>query len=142
MSEANTPSEDSRQPVVPSARRRSPVRRIGCMLALGVWALVMVTLCGFFLLATQEQIIISLGSAPDQVARAWLVSEPRERGLGFSWASLHQTQTERSVCVQTDIRFLLWAGTGESATYCDCYQRGGDDQPWELVSTHSGSCSP
>ncbi len=142
MSDPNPHSQTVTTELRPVGRRRSPLRRIGCAAGLILWALVMITPCGLFLLITQQQIVIPLGTAPDQVLRIWLVSEPRERGLGVSWASLHAGQSDQSVCVQTNIRFLLWAGQGEGTTYCDCFQRMSDDDPWASYSSQTGSCPP
>lgn len=128
------------QPAPPTLYRR-PLRRIGCLVGLLLWALLMLTPCGLFLLATQGQLTISLGSAPNQEVRLWLVNEARVRGLALSWPSVRPSG-DTTLCVQTETRFLLWAGSGEPATFCDCYGRTSPNEPWLSAESYTGSCQP
>ncbi|HEX2905760.1 MAG TPA: hypothetical protein VHO69_02790 [Phototrophicaceae bacterium] len=121
-------------------RERRIFRRIGCLAGLLLWALIMLLPCFLFFLATQEQITISLGDAPQQTARIWLVNEIRQRGLGLSWASVKPGTSDRTVCVQTETRFMLWVGTGPAATHCECYTRV--NAAWQPTESYNGSCAP
>ncbi|MBI5669771.1 MAG: hypothetical protein HZC41_17375 [Chloroflexi bacterium] len=122
--------------------KRSPLRRIGCGLGLLLWAVVMVSPCLLFTLATQGQITVMLGGAPNQEARIWLINEARVRGIAISWPSLHNVEGDTALCVQTDTRFFLWAGSGDPATFCECYTRIGPDDAWTAAESFSGSCQP
>jgi hypothetical protein len=42
--------------------------------------------------------------------------------------------------MQTDVRYFLWEGEGENATYCDCYQRANADAPWGYRGSTPGAC--
>lgn len=125
----------------PTLPRRHPLRRIGCLFGLLLWALLMIAPCSLFLLATQGQFTLALGSAPGQEARLWLINEARVRGLALAWPSVHQAD-EHSLCVQTDTHFLLWAGSGESATFCECYTRTSTEAGWTPTDAYSRSCQP
>jgi hypothetical protein len=80
----NTPENMS---VVPWKRPHA-LRRAGCLAGLAVWFVILLAPCAFFLMATQEQITITLGAAPEQTLRIWLINEVKERGVGISWASV------------------------------------------------------
>lgn len=130
-------------PVLPelTTTRRRPLRRVGCIIGLLLWVLLMVAPCGLFLLATQGQFTLSLGSAPHQEARLWLINEARVRGLALSLPSVHQTAAN-GLCVQVDTHFLLWAGSGEPATFCECYTRANANADWTPTASYTGSCQP
>lgn len=119
--------------------RRSPIRRLGCIIALVIWFAVLLLPCLLIVMATQQEVVISTGSAPGQNIRLWLISEIDERGFALSSASVRR-QDEASVCVQTDVRFLLWAGSADPVSYCECYQR---DSAGDLTFTEAteGVCA-
>ena len=136
----NTLTEDTPpQPAAPSGR--SPLRRLGCGCALLIWFLVLLSPCFIIVLATQGQITISQGDLPGQEVRIWLVQEANERGVGISSTSSYD-HSNGEICVQTVVTYVLWQGLGEPATYCDCYERVGEDSDWSLVSTTPGACAP
>lgn len=124
----------------PAYRRPTPIRRLGCGLALVLWFSLLLLPCFLCVLATQNQIMVPMGGAPDQVLRIWLINEPDRRGLGISRPSV--VGRDDGLCVQTDVNFLLWMGKGEAAAYCDCYNRSQEQDAWSLVSTNSGACPP
>lgn len=126
----------------PAPARRKPLRRVGCAIGLLLWAVIMISPCFLITLATQGQIIVTLGNAPDQQARIWLLSEARERGIGISWPSARYAQDQKTVCVQTNTQFILWAGSGQPATYCACYIRDNDREAWTPLATTNESCQP
>jgi hypothetical protein len=125
--------------VVP-ALPRNPIRRAGCILALVGWFAILLLPCFLIVLATQQEISITTGDAPGQQIRLWLISEADERGVALSTASVHQS-TQNTICVQTDVRYMLWAGSSEPSTYCDCYERASADASWSFITTTSGVCS-
>lgn len=124
------------------ARRRSPLRRLGCGILLVLWFLVLLTPCALFMLASRGEMTLDLGSAPGQTARVWLVMEEDERGLGLSLPSVHTDDDPNALCVQTDVRYFLWQGEAEPVSYCDCYQRTSAESAWSYVETLQGACSP
>ncbi|MEP7290399.1 MAG: hypothetical protein ABI835_01395 [Chloroflexota bacterium] len=118
---------------------RSRVRRVGCIAALVVWFAVLLLPCFLIVLAVQQEIVISTGSAPGQQTRLWLISEADERGLAYSSTSTQQSG-ENALCVQTDVRFFLWTGSAEATSYCECYQRSATGDPWSFTESISGVC--
>lgn len=120
--------------------RRSPLRRAGCIAALVIWFSILLLPCFLIVLAVQQEIVISTGGAPGQQLRLWLISEPDERGLALSTASVEQSNAD-NICVETTVRFLLWAGNAEPSSYCECYHRESDGDPWALTSMDAAACS-
>jgi hypothetical protein len=95
---ADQPAEPIRIVITPP--KRSPLRRLGCAVGLLLWAIIMISPCFLCVLATQGQITVTLGNAPDQQARVWLVNEARERGVGISWPTARYTQDQKAGCVR------------------------------------------
>ncbi len=125
---------------IAAPRRRSPIRRAGCIIVVVFWFLILLLPCFLIVLAVQQEIVISTGSAPGQQTRLWLISEAEERGLALSTTSTRQSD-ENAVCVETDVRFYLWAGKSDPTSYCDCYQRENANASWSQASTASGACT-
>jgi hypothetical protein len=130
------------QPIPNMPKRRSPLRRLGCSVALVVWFIVLLAPCLCIVLATQGEIAIRLGDIPGQSFRLWLLNESRERGLGISRPSLVTSSDANQVCLQTDVSFVLWVGSAEATTFCECYTHSYNLSNWELTSNHQGSCRP
>lgn len=126
--------------VVVPPKRRSPLQRVGCSVALVLWFTLLLVPCFCFLLATQEEITIPQGGAPGQAIRIWLIMEAEERGLGISSTSAQQT-SDNALCVETTTRFVLWMGRGESQVSCECYERNNDDVPWSAISVGNQACT-
>ncbi len=118
-------------------RRRSPLRRPGCVLGIIIWFMLLLSPCIVVILASRGEVSISTGSAPEQHLRIWLVQEARQRGLGISTASVFE-QDEDAICVQTNVSFLMWQGEGESSAYCECYQQS--DSGWQTTSLEQNAC--
>ncbi len=118
-------------------RRRSPLRRIGCAIGVVLWLLVLLTPCIFITLAVRYEITLDTGSAPEQRLRLWLIMEADQRGIGFSNASVRES--EGQTCVQTDVQFYMWQGQAEPVSFCNCYERGAED--WVSTSTQPGTCA-
>lgn len=128
--EANTP---------PTSRRRSPACRVGCTILVILWFLLLLTPCLAIILATQGDIVIPQGSVPGHEIRIWLISEADQRGIGISSASVQQTDAN-ALCLETNARFILWAGNADSLTLCECYTRESEDQAWSTVSVEDRAC--
>ena len=122
------------------APSRSPLRRPGCVIALVIWFAILLLPCFLIVLAVQQEIVISTGSAPGQQARLWLISEADARGLGFSSATVYET-SETALCVQNDVRFLLWTGDFEPVSYCECYERASAGDEWSFTESINGMCT-
>lgn len=129
------------EPLVLPPRRRSPLGRLGCGCALAVWFLLILTPCALGILATQGEITVNLGSAPGQQLRVWLIMEPDERGIGVSSPARVTTSGDTGMCMQTDVRYLLWEGEAESVSYCECYERASADASWVFVPSEPDACT-
>lgn len=73
---------------------------------------------------------IRWGREPSRANRIWLVESEGQAGIGWSSASEMETVLpEADVCIQQEVRFLLWSQgfAGEVQKYCDCYRRIGDE---------------
>jgi hypothetical protein len=108
--------------------------------ALVIWFMLLLLPCVLFTLAINQEIVIPTGDLPGQQFRVWLVMEPTQRGLGYSFASVAQ-RSENSACLTTNNGFLLWQGRGEPASYCECYERASAAEPWALASMEMAACS-
>ncbi len=135
-----TPPAPETSVPISEPRRRNPLRRVGCIIALVVWFLILLLPCFLIVLAVQQEIVISTGGAPGQQTRLWLISEADERGLGVSTTSTRQSN-ENAICVETDVHFYLWAGKSDPSSYCDCYQRENASTPWSRAGTTPGACT-
>jgi hypothetical protein len=120
---------------------RSPIRRLGCTLAVIVWFLILLLPCFLGVLAVQQEISINTGSLPGQQIRLWLISEAEQRGLALSTGTVHQS-VDNAACVQTNVNYYLWTGSEAPSIYCDCYERSSSDMPWSYVTSTAGACSP
>jgi len=120
-------------------KRRGVIRRTGCFVGLAIWFILLLTPCFCLVLASQGEITINLGDVPGQSLRIWMVNEARSRGIAIARPTLYMIGDGDSVCLQTDVSFVLWMGQGDAIHYCDCYLRG--DNEWVLTSTASGDCS-
>jgi hypothetical protein len=121
-------------------RPRSPLRRAGCTVLLILWFLLLLAPCFCIVLATQGEIVIPQGSAPGQAIRIWLIMEADQRGLGVASSSVMQEQ-ENTLCVESNTRFLLWSGSAEPISSCECYERARADEQWSLLSVSNEACS-
>jgi hypothetical protein len=119
--------------------RHSSARRVGCAIAVLVWAILMLIPFFLFLLALRGEITIDTGSAPEQRLRVWLIMDATQRGIGISTASASE-RADGDVCVQTEVRFILWQGRPEaSREYCECHQRTEAGQ-WVATGLFEGAC--
>lgn len=123
----------------PPPKRSSIMRRTGCFIGLIIWFVLLLTPCFCLVMASQGEITINLGDVPGQSLRIWMVNEARSRGVAIARPTVYVTGNGDSICLQTDVSFVLWMGQGDAIHYCDCYLRG--DNEWTLTSTASGDCS-
>jgi hypothetical protein len=130
------------EPTIESAPRKSIFRRPGCLIGLAIWAVLILSPCIIGILVTTGEVSLTLGSAPGQQLRIWLIDEVRERGLGISTPAVFGGGSDATaMCVQTDVRYLLWAGSADPVSYCECYlrpERGGE---WNYSTTTQGACT-
>jgi len=118
----------------PRSRRLPLIAGLILFVSCGLCSCLMITL------ASQGEIVIPMGSAPDQVARVWLVMDARQRGIGVSSARV-TSSSENALCVQTNVSYVLWQGSGDAVVYCECYTRLDDSPPWEWVEAITGECA-
>jgi hypothetical protein len=121
-------------------RRRGPLRRAGCIVALIIWFAILLLPCFLIVLATQQEISITTGGAPGQQTRLWLISEAEQRGLALSTGTVHQSG-DNAICVQTNVNYYLWAGSSEPSVYCECYERENAEAEWSFTTSTQGACA-
>ncbi len=132
-------------------RREAHIKRAGCGCAVIAWSLIMLLPLALFILAAQGEIALWHGDRiPDASAHPMLqvrlLSEIRSQGLVITTSSLaHQSQQdgEARACVQTHVRYLMWEGEGQDASYCDCYARPAESDAnadWQYLGTSLDTC--
>ena len=128
-------------------RRRNPLFRAGCGLAVIIWFMLILTPCALFYLAANKEIRISFGDIPHPHEHPQLlislVSERSDRGLRIETSRVvSRAKDDTTACVQSDVRFVLWQSqAGDlNVAYCDCYNSDDTDSGWQLFETMSGSC--
>lgn len=105
-------------------------KRILTLLFLIFW-LVAISLPAFaFLLAARGQLQVGV---PDNHVRVFLLQEADAEGIGVERTRPQQTTTTR--CIETSVRYLMWAGAPENTTFCQCENADG-----ELMSATNGRC--
>ena len=98
-------------------------RYFGYLIFLLVW-LFLIGLPAFaFILAAQGQ--IELGSTEGQYLRIFLLREEDAEGLGIVWA---RPLSSQPLCLQTSVRYVLWAGQAQNVTFCQCIDPTTDAQ--------------
>lgn len=125
-------------------KKRSLARRIGCGFLLVIWLFILLLPLGFFILAVDGEITLShRGDVPEKHAhprlQVRLITEIDYRGLQITNTSVNRAD-DLNLCIQTDVRYLLWQGEGEPATYCDCYLRSDQEEDWQFDTTNPGQC--
>jgi hypothetical protein len=115
--------------------------RAGCLI---IWIPLILLPIIFIVLATQNEIAVWHGDSMPEgsahpVIQVKLIMEIDTRGLNITRSYL-ATETDQSLCVQTDVSFLLWQGRGDNVSYCDCYAREATTQPWLFSASTAGVC--
>lgn len=118
----------------------SPLRRLGCAVALVFWFALLMLPCFFFMLLRDGEIVMPQGELPGQEIRVWLVSEIDQRGFGLSRPVIIPGSDPNQMCMVTHVDYYLWAGESESISYCECYMRdlSAEISPWLPVE---GTCT-
>ncbi len=83
-----------------------------------------------FILATQGE--IRLGNQTRRQMRVFLVQEASAEGLGFQWT---RPAGRDSNCTQSQLAYLLWAGQGDQAAFCRCFDGQG-----RTILAQPGTC--
>ncbi|MCL4253889.1 MAG: hypothetical protein KJ043_08925 [Anaerolineae bacterium] len=143
----NTPIPQSPPPSVEYIfvePKRNPLRRLGCTVLLILWFIFLLLPLFLFIMAVQQEITIAhAGDIPESyqhpLFQVQLVMEEDYRGLRIVNATLHNG-TDTNICVQTNVRYMLWEGEGESATFCRCYERDSAESEWTLLEQNLEAC--
>lgn len=129
---------------VVTVRRPGIWRRLGCAAGLIGWVVFLSIPLLLIVLAVRGQITVPRGGdIPNHETyprlQVWLVMEMDYRGLNITSTMVDRDGGD-ALCVQTNVRFVLWEGEGEAATYCECYARESRDAPWDVVEAAEGPC--
>jgi len=113
---------------------RTWLRRLGYLLFLIVWLLVMAFPAFAFFLATQGE--INLGQDAQNHVRFFLVQEEEAGGVGIEWTRPFSKSEVNQNCAKTSIRYILWTGNNseQNVTYCQCFDAAGETLPVEQNS--------
>ncbi len=121
-------------------RARPTLRRTLRLLFVLLWLVLILTPCLALALASQGEIRLRIGPAPEEEVRLWLVQDAQRAGLAISFVSQHQYEQRR--CFQTGARFLLWRGRQldeeTATTFCSCYNKL--DETFRRQQMTRGSC--
>ena len=121
-------------------RARTGFRRVLRFFFLLLWLVVILTPCLALTLASQGEIRLRSGPAPEEELRLWLVQDAQRAGLAISHASRRDSESRH--CFQTEARFLLWRGQQldeeTATTFCSCYDK--QDEAFERQELIAGSC--
>jgi hypothetical protein len=130
--------------VVVEKKPRAWYKRPGCLVGIVIWFIAMLLPLFLIALAAQEEITIQhSGDVPDKhlhpLLQVRLVMDADNRGLNITNATLHR-KSDTAMCVQSNVRFVLWQGDGDPVTFCRCYERDAPDTDWSQVTTEQGDC--
>ncbi|MBC8171971.1 MAG: hypothetical protein H7X77_09870 [Anaerolineae bacterium] len=139
------PEEAVETEIVHTGRRRAYAGRLGCAGLVLAWALCLLIPGVLMYLAVQGEIAIWHGSSVPEweqhpLLQVKLLMEIETRGISIT-TSTSITLPADVTCMQTDVRFVLWQGSGDNVNYCDCYQGDESGKVWQLISTIRGVCS-
>ncbi|MBC8099657.1 MAG: hypothetical protein H7Y11_09455 [Armatimonadetes bacterium] len=138
-------NEDETAIPLPAPRKRGVVGRVGCVGALLLWLIVILFPAFLLVLAVQGEVTVWHGSdVPEPglhpLLQVNLLMEIQTRGVSIT-TSTPSTQPGDLTCMQTEVRFVLWQGTGDNVGYCDCYTRANAQAPWQFVRMGQGACA-
>lgn len=127
--------------------KRSLLSRLGCGFLLVIWFVVLMTPCALLYLASNGEIRIGHTDIPDAHEHPRLsielVTEVDSRGLRIVNSSVVDNMPDdNALCVQTNVRFLLWrtSENNQDTLYCDCYERDTADAEWIFNQTMPEMC--
>jgi hypothetical protein len=102
--------------------------------------MILLTPCIVIPLISQGEIVLTHSDVPGHSTRIWLIQDARERGIAF-WTSRRvdvQNSPNTTVCTVTDVRFVMWQGSGSPNHYCSCYARQNDR--WSSAADGAEAC--
>lgn len=88
-------------------------RRFGYLVVILVWLLIMAFPVVSFTLATRGQ--MQLGEDGRSHLRLFMVNADDGAGVGIEW-----TRRAGDACLRTSVNYLLWEGSSQPASYCQC----------------------
>ncbi len=92
------------------------LRRLLYLFVFAVWLLVMAFPLFAVLLAARGE--VQFGRQPQQQhVRVFLIQERNLEGIGVEWVRPLRQQAN---CSQTHLRYIMWEGEGQNASYCQC----------------------
>ena len=119
---------------------RTTARRLFRLVFVMFWLVLICTPCLALALASQGEIRLRSGPAPEEEFRLWLVQDAQRAGLAISHVSRHDYELRQ--CFQTEARFLLWRGQQldeeTATTFCSCYSK--QDETFQRQEITTGSC--
>ncbi|MCY3946753.1 MAG: hypothetical protein OXF44_10785 [Anaerolineaceae bacterium] len=119
---------------------RTATRRLFRLFFVLFWLILISTPCLALALASQGEIRLRSGPAPEEELRLWLVQDAQRAGLAISHVSRHDYELRN--CFQTEARFLLWRGQQldeeTATTFCSCYSI--EDETYQQQEIIAGSC--
>ena len=143
MLEDATQQESNPTPYENGVSPRRKRRGIGCWILIAMWFLLLLAPCAVFLLVVQGEITIWHSNIPDPEShprfQISLISEAEYRGLMVTSSSINPPNGEQ-LCLQTDVRFILWEGDADSSRYCDCYIQSATSEGWQFSGSTTGEC--
>ena len=132
---------------IPPQPKPSPLVRLGCGALLVIWFTILLMPFALFYLATTGEIRIEHNDIPDPYEHPRLsielVTEADSRGLRIvNSAIVDNAPDDDALCIQTNVRFLLWQTNEENqdVSYCDCYVRSNADAEWTFDQTTPDAC--
>jgi hypothetical protein len=128
-------------------QKRSLLSRLGCSFLLIIWFAVLLTPCTLIYLASNGEIRFSHSDIPDSYDHPRLsielVTEVKSRGLRVVNSSVVDNDlNDNLMCVQTNVRFLLWQTNedNQDVSFCDCYERDNVDSEWIFTGSTPDVC--
>ena len=150
LNKAEAESRRAKADDIGRRKRANPILRLGCGALIGCWFILLMLPCALFYLAANGEIRFWHRDVPQPHSHPLLlislISAADSRGLRIENSSVVDSGgDETSLCVQTDVRFVLWEsdeGGDQDVSYCDCYQRADAAGDWQLDRTFGGGCRP
>src|SRR5260221_14161773 len=98
--------------------------RIGCGLAVVLWFMLLTLPCFAVVLATQGEILLTHSDIPFDDFRAWLIQQPRQRGIAISDSHrVSAVDGSNSLCTVLGAPFILRDGQPVPSPHsCSCYK--------------------
>jgi hypothetical protein len=108
------------------------LRRLGYLLVILVWLILMSLPLFSFVLAARNQ--LQIGSSEGNHIRIFLVQEKDAEGLGLE---IKRLDSINPGCAETSVRYFMWTGRPANVTFCQCV----DLETGHALSTTQAECS-